>query len=372
MASTGARAAHALVLEAGRQLVPRAFDLPEIGPDDGILRVEACGLCGTDHEQYTGKLHLGVPFVPGHETVGVVEELGERAAAKWGVSVGDRVALDIFQSCRECDACLAGDSRHCVRNGMATTYGFQPTSRAPGLWGGYATHQYLACDSVLLPVPDGVDATVATLFNPMGAGIRWAVTLPGTKAGDGVAVLGPGIRGLSAACAAKEAGAEFVMVTGYGERDHPRLELARSFGADLVVDVAEEDPARAYRKASGTRGANVVVDVTANAPTALAQAVAIARPEGTVVLAGLRGEPSTPGFDADHVVLKELRLIGTLGVDTDSYRRALDLLASGRYPFAELPRTVADLHQAEDLLITMAGEAGPPPVHGVIAPGSAS
>ena len=360
------------MLDAPRQLVERAFELPEIGADDGLLRVEACGLCGTDHEQYSGQLHPGRPFIPGHETVGVIEEIGARAAERWQVAVGDRVAVEVFQSCRECRPCLAGDYRHCARNGMATMYGFQGTDVGPALWGGYATHQYLGPDAMLLPVPDGLDPVLATVFNPLGAGIRWGVTLPGTKADDVVAVLGPGIRGLAACCAAKDAGAAFVMVTGHGERDHPRLAEARRFGADLVVDVAELDPVAELRRATGTRGADVVVDVTAKAPAAFAQAVALARPEGTVVIAGTRGEASTPGFHPDHIVYKELRIIGALGVDVVAYRQALDLLASGRYPFADLPRSIVGLDGADALLQAMAGEAGPPPVHGVIRPTGAA
>lgn len=360
--------ARALVLEAPRRLVERTFDLPTVGPDDGLLRVEACGLCGTDHEQYTGQLHPGRPFIPGHETVGIIEEVGERAAARWGVSRGDRVAVEVFQSCRACAACRRHDHRHCERNGMATMYGFRGIDVAPGLWGGYATHQYLGPDSMLLPVADGIDAVLATVFNPLGAGIRWGVTLPGTKPGDVVAVLGPGIRGLATACAAKEAGAGFVMVTGCGERDHERLDEARRFGADLVVDVAEEDPVVALRRATDGPGADIVVDVTAKAAAAFAQAIALARTEGTVVVAGTRGEASTPGFDPDHVVYKELRIIGALGVDTDSYEQALALLATHRYPFAELARREVPLGEVEDLLLAMAGEGEAAPVHGVVRP----
>lgn len=342
--------------------------MPQVGDDDGVLRVEACGLCGTDHEQYTGQLHPGHAFVPGHETVGVIEAVGRRAAQRWSVSVGDRVAVEVFQSCRSCEACRRRDTRHCERHGLATMYGFRGVDVAPGLWGGYATHQYLGPDSMLLPVPAGLDPVLATVFNPLGAGIRWGVTVPGTASGDVVAILGPGIRGLSACCAAKEAGAGFVMVTGAGERDHPRLAQAARFGADLVVDVEEQDPVAALRGATGTSGADVVVDVTAKAPRAFAQAVALARSEGTVVVAGTRGEPSTPGFHPDHVVYKELRIIGALGVDTDSYTAALDLLARGAYPFADLSRSVVSLDGAEALLQTMAGEGDTPPVHGVVCP----
>src|SRR6201997_2470751 len=155
---------------------------------------------------------------------------------------------------------------------------------------------------MVLSVPDGLDSVVATLFNPLGAGIRWGVTVPGTKSGDIVAVLGPGIRGLCAAAAAKEAGAAFVIVTGLGPRDAERLSLASAFGADLAVDVALDDPVAALSKATGTM-ADVVVDVTARAPAAFAQAIALARPAGTVVVAGTCGFGSgAPGFSADLLV----------------------------------------------------------------------
>src|SRR5262249_51047183 len=155
--------------------------------------------------------------------------------------------------------------------------------------------------------PGALDSLTATLFNPLGAGIRWAVTLPGTRPGDAVAVLGPGVRGLCAAVAAKHAGAGFVMVTGLGERDASRLATVARFGADLVVDVEGTDPVAALREATGAL-ADVVVDVTARAPAALGQAVALARPGGTVVLAGTRGVDDTSGFHPDHIVYKELRL----------------------------------------------------------------
>jgi alcohol dehydrogenase len=359
----------ALVLEAPRTLHRRRLPLPAVGDDDGILAVEACGLCGTDHELYTGVLAPGFPFVPGHEAVGVVEAVAARAAERWGVSVGDRVAVEVFQACRTCEPCGRGDHRRCRRHGLADMYGMVSVDRQPGLWGGYATHQYLAPDSLLLPVPDSLPAEVAVAFNPVGAGVRWGVAVPGTRPGDVVAVLGCGIRGLSAAAAAKEAGAGFVMVTGAGERDHPRLAEAPRFGADLTVDVLAEDPVGRLRAEAGVPGADVVVDVTAKAPAAFAQGVALARAGGTMVVAGTRGGGGTPGFDPDLVVYKELRLVGALGVDTDDYRAALELLARGTYPFADLPRRTVGLDGVAELLETMAGERGVPPVHAVLVPG---
>jgi alcohol dehydrogenase len=358
----------ALVLEEPRRLRTHELPRPEIGDDAGLLRIEACGLCGTDHEQYSGVLSGGFAFVPGHEVVGRIEVVGPAAAERWGVAAGDRVAVEVFQSCGSCTPCVAGEYRHCRLHGIGDMYGFIPVEKPPGLWGGYAEYQYLAPDSRLLAVPAALEPVLATVFNPLGAGIRWGVTVPGTAAGDVVAVLGPGIRGLSAAAAAREAGAAFVLLTGYGPRDHERLALGSAFGADLTVDSAAEDPVSALKGATGGL-ADVVVDVTAKAPAALAQAVALARPGGTVVVGGTRGSAETPGFWPDLIVYKELRILGVLGVDTPAYRAALDLLATGRYPFAELPRRVASLGTVERLLQAMAGESDEPaPVHGVFLP----
>ena len=358
----------ALVLEAPRHLVARELTEPVIGADDALLRVEACGLCGTDHEQYTGHLPAGFAFVPGHETVGVVEAIGANAATRWGVRAGDRVAVEVFQSCRTCAECRAGRYRRCERHGLGDMFGFIDVEKTPGLWGGYATHHYLGPDAMLLPLPAGLDPTLATLFNPLGAGIRWTTTVGGAGEGDVVAVLGPGIRGLSACVAAKEAGAAFVAITGLGPRDRDRLAIAPRFGADLAIDVAVEHPVKALRAATGGRQADVVVDVTAKAPAALGQAVALARPGGTIVLAGTRGSDETPGFAPDHVVYKELTIVGALGVDVVAYRAAIDVLISGRWPFAELPRRRAGFGAVEGLLQAMAGEGEDPPVHAVFVP----
>lgn len=361
--------ASVLVLEAPRALVRRQLPLPEIGEDDALLRIEACGLCGTDHELFTGALTPGFPFVPGHEAVGVIESIGPSAAARWEVGPGDRVAVECFQSCRRCQACRADDYRHCEAHGLGDMYGMVSADRAPSLWGGFATHQYLAPDSMLLPVPRTLDPVLAVAFNPVGAGIRWAVTVPRTKPGDVVAILGCGIRGLAGAAAAREAGAGFVMVTGAGSRDRRRLELAHAFGADLAVDVLEEDPVQLLRRHAGVGGADVVVDVTAQAPNAFAQAVASAKPGARVIVAGTRGAGGgAPGFNPDDLVYKELEVRGALGVDAPAYRAAIELLERGTYPFAELPRAVVGFEGAAELLETMAGERAEPPVHAVLVP----
>ena len=361
--------ADALVLTGPRNLERRTLPVPRVDDESGLLRIEACGLCGTDHEQFSGHLPVGFPFIPGHEIVGILEEVGDAARARWGVSAGQRVAVEVFRSCRECHECLRGEYRRCSRNGLATMFGFVDVDIAPGLWGGYATHLHLPFDSMLLPVPDGLDPIVATLFNPLGAGIKWAAMVPETQPGDVVAILGPGIRGICAAIAAKEAGAAFVAMTGLGPRDLPRLAAARKFGVDLTIDVTQDDPVQALQRATG-RLADVVVDVTAKAPGAFADAIALAQPGGRVVVAGTRGGGGAPGFEPDLLVFKELRVFGSLGVDYPAYRSAIELLVSGRWPFSELSRDVTGFAGLPQLLDVLAGAESEriPALHSVFVP----
>jgi threonine dehydrogenase-like Zn-dependent dehydrogenase len=118
--------------------------------------------------------------------------------------------------------------------------------------GGYADHQYLAPDSAVLRVPAGPDPVVATLFNPLGAGIRWGATVPGTAAGDVVAVLGPGIRGLCAAAAAKEAGSGFVMATDAARRSRLPRSVLQSASATPPWATATSCPRSAGNPISTT------------------------------------------------------------------------------------------------------------------------
>jgi alcohol dehydrogenase len=206
------------------------------------------------------------------------------------------------------------------------------------------------------------------MFNPLGAGIRWTVDVPQTKPGAVVAILGPGVRGLCAAAAASDAGAAFVMITGRGPRDADRLGHATRFGADAAVDVTTDDPIRVLKAATGGL-ADVVVDVTAKSPAAFAQAIALARPGGTVVVAGTRGAVGALNFEPDHIVYKELRVLGALGVDVTAYRPAVDMLAGGSWPFADIPREVVGFDGLESLIQRMAGEGEvAPPIHAVFAP----
>jgi threonine dehydrogenase-like Zn-dependent dehydrogenase len=196
----------AMVQVGAAQLELQRFRRPSVGEDDGLLRVEACGICGTDSESFTGALPLQYPLIPGHEPVGIIEEAGATAALRWGVEPGDRVVMQSDFGCGRCGGCL--DQQPCLVS--PGVYGFVPTSTAPALWGGYAEMMYLAPGSVPHRISKDVPARIAALYNPLGAGFAWAVTAPGLRYGDTVAVMGPGQRGLACVIAAAAAGAERV------------------------------------------------------------------------------------------------------------------------------------------------------------------
>ena len=179
------------------------------------------------------------------------------------------------------------------------------------------------------------------------------------------------MRGLSACAAAKDAGAELVLVTGYGPRDAERLDVGSQLRrGHRRRRRGRQSGRRRCADATGGRLADVVVDVTAKAPAALGQAVALARPGGTVVLAGTRGSDETPGFAPDHIVYKELHLVGALGVDATAYAdsaRRCSPRGSGRS--SPCLASVSDLDSVEDLVRLMAGEVdATPPVHAVLIP----
>ena len=358
----------AVVQEGPRRLRSAEFPLPEIGAEDALLRVEACGICGSDYEQYAGALPAPFPVIPGHEPVGVIEEIGDVAAGRWGVKQGDRVAVEALLPCGYCRECVAGRYRLCRGRGFISGYGYISTSTPPSLWGGYAQYMYLDPHSLIHRISPDIPVELAVLFNPLGAGFRWAVEMAGTRVGDTVVILGPGQRGLASVIACREAGAGCVIVTGLAA-DERKLALARRFGAHHTIDVEAEDIRSRVREITDGRMADVVVDVTAYAVEAVTQAVDLARRGGTIVLAGTKGPKPVPDFLSDKVVAKELTLKGALGVDYPAYEAAVRLIESGRYPLAEMHTHTLPLEQAEYALRLLAREIeGEEAIHIALVP----
>src|SRR6476646_7737032 len=107
------RTTRAVVQTGARQLELRELPIPEADDDGAVLRVEACGICGSDAEQYAGVLPVRFPLIPGHEPLGVIARIGDRAAKRWRVDVGDRVAVEAPIPCGHCRSCRAGSYQLC-------------------------------------------------------------------------------------------------------------------------------------------------------------------------------------------------------------------------------------------------------------------
>ena len=362
----------AMVLTKPKTLEPRELPRPAIGADDGLLRLEACGICGSDYEQYEGAQpqhedYTPYPVIPGHEPLGIIEEIGANAKKRWGVREGDRVAMRSGYGCGRCKACARWEPRLCPKRGG--TYGYTDVNRPPQLWGGYAEHMYLSPYSVMKKVDPTLPAAVAVMFNPLAAGLSWAVSIPKTMPGERVVVLGAGQRGLCCAIAAKEAGARQVVITGL-KRDAEKLAMAKALGADVTVDVEARDVVEAVREATGG-GAEVVVDTTPYAPQSLNHAIAIALRKGRGVVAGLKGLKAAQNVPVDDIIYKELTVRGVLSMPVDETFRAVDIIESRRYPFERLHTMSLPLEQAEDAIHMLAGHvARVNPVHLAIEPGA--
>ena len=342
----------AIVQTEKRRLEPRDLPVPAIDADSALLRIEACGICGSDYEQYEGVLRAPMPVIPGHEPLGIIEEIGERAAKRWGVQPGDRVAVETMLSCRFCAQCLGGQYHLCRDRRI---YSYIPLDEPPGLWGAYAEYMYLHPNSIVHKISKALPPEIAVLFNPLGAGFRWAVELPETRPGDTVLILGPGQRGLASVLACREVGAGQIIVTGLAA-DARKLALATEFGAHATIDVEHEDTKRRVRELTDGRGADVVVDVSSYATQPVAESLDYVAPGGTIVLAGVKGWKPIPEFVSDKIVMKEIQVRGAIGVTSTGYESAIRLLEAGRYPVERMHTHDFALRDAELAIRTLARE----------------
>lgn len=355
----------AMVQTAPRTLEPRDLPIPEIDADSALLRIEACGICGSDYEQFEGVLRTPMPVIPGHEPLGIIERIGDAAAERWGVDVGDRVAVETMLSCRFCENCLRGRYHLCQKRRI---YSYIPLSDEPGLWGAYAQYMFLHGNSIVHKMDASLPPELAVLFNPLGAGFRWAVEMPRSGPGDTVVILGPGQRGLASVIACREAGVDRIIVTGLAA-DARKLEVARLFGADATIDVENEDPVQRVRELTDGVGAQVVVDVSSYATEPITQAIDLAAAGGRVILAGVKGFRAVPNFVSDKVVLKELSLQGAIGVTSSGYRSAIRLIEAGRHPLDAMHTHEFDLRDAELAIRTLAREVpGEESIHSCLIP----
>lgn len=322
-----AATARAIVLVEPRRFAELRYPIPEIGDDEFLLRVELVTICGGDPIEFEGrnrKAHY--PLILGHEVVGRIDRIGPAAAARHGVSVGQRVSVEPYISCDTCAYCVRGDYHFCSE-GMV--YGVTvPADRPPHLWGAYGEYLYGAPGAQLHPIDEAVPAAAACLTSVLGNAVRWVHTRGRGRAGEPVLVLGAGVQALASIIVAREAGLGPIVVTA--RASNPRkLELARAFGADAVVDVEGEAAVSQIRAALGDRPLELAIECT-GAQRMIDLAVETLDLGGRLVQAGTRGgEPAT--VDLDGLVFKEIDFRGGLGQAGDT-ERAAQIVNSQRYP----------------------------------------
>ncbi|HET6437117.1 MAG TPA: alcohol dehydrogenase catalytic domain-containing protein [Anaeromyxobacter sp.] len=295
-------------------------------PSGGLLvRVQACGLCGSDLRTLrSGHRRVTFPWTVGHEVAAEVECVGVGYRGPW--KPGDRLAVGPLAYCGACPNCLDG------------TYELCEAQRELGqAWpGGFA--EFLALPEAVVRLgnvqraPEAIDPALVTLAEPLSSCINGQEKAE-IGMGDAVAVLGAGPIGCMHAALARARGAFRVILE---DVDPKRLALAEPFGADARVDGSAEDPVAAIRHLTGGRGASVVIAATPS-PQAAVQAVEMARRGGRVVLfGGLPQSESRPGIDVNRIHYEGLHLIGVTTFAPRHNRKALELIASGRLPVEKL------------------------------------
>ncbi len=353
-----ARGVRASVLTAAQTLHVETFPRPELTEDDAIVRVEVCGLGGSDVTQYLGQLRPSTtvyPVILGHVFVGVIESIGERAARRWRVAPGDRVVVEAIVPCWACRHCATGNYSLCDGGENLLRYGLISAEREPYLWGGFAEHVYVPRGALLHKVSRDVPLDALALVNSIASGLRWGVDLPGFRPGEVGLVLGPGQRGLATALAMVRAGAAKVIMTGLGSDAH-KFEIAKQWGVDVVVNVDRQDVVDVVRHETGGDMADVVVDASAVATRPVTDAIKAVRKGGRIVLIGLkRGQP-IPDLVADEIVYKAITMIGAMAADYPNFERACRLLERNGRLIARANTHVFGLEQVETAIHTLAGE----------------
>ncbi|HVR78389.1 MAG TPA: alcohol dehydrogenase catalytic domain-containing protein [Acidimicrobiia bacterium] len=349
----------------------REFPLPEVDEDAALLRMEVAGICGTDVKMYRAP-RITDPVIMGHENIGVIARAGRKFVERKGVEEGDRVFVEHYIGCFNCEWCHLGEYRHCWAtdwryNPDALRYGYTSAERPPYLWGGFAQYMYLPWNSVIHKVPDSIPAELAGIATPLSNGIEWALFDCRVGYNSSVLIQGPGQQGLSQVVACKQAGASLIIVTGTS-RDHARMEVAKELGADHVIDVQREDPLERIREITGGEGVDVVLDCTSRAGTApiLLGVDALKRKGGTLLI---QGEPDAfPDFPIKQITEKAITIKSARGHSFKACELAIEQLASRRFPLELLTTHRYGLAEVDHAISAIAGEGPEGVIHVSLLP----
>lgn len=282
---------------------------PVPGRGEVKLRIAAVGVCGTDIHIINGHWACNPPVVLGHEWCGTVIETGPEVTH---LRPGDRVvSSNPARTCGYCYHCLGGNDFMC------------PERVSAGYMIDGAFADYLCIDEKRChKLPDHVTFRQAAIGEPLSVAIHAVIERTAVHSGDLVLVSGPGCIGLLTMQVAKLEGAR-VIIAGLA-KDKTRLECARRLGADVIVNVEEQNVVELVRDLSGGRGADLVYECSGSAGS-LANCLDAVRKEGTIGQMGVYPGPVTAEFS--KVMMKELRVIGSYGYVWSSWQRTVRLLA---------------------------------------------
>lgn len=293
--------------------------VPRLSPGDALVRVEACGLCGSDASRWY--VETKVPTVLGHEPAGVVLETG----AGCRVEPGQRVFFHHHVHCGECHACRRGAETNCAlfKRSRLDPGGFAELVRVPA--------ENVERDTLLLP--DDVSFEAATFIEPLACCVRAVDKLP-IRPGESVLVIGLGAMGLVNGCLARLAGAGRVLASDLSQARRERS-LAAPWRFDAALDPREPDYAARLRELTEGRGPDHVV-VGPSTGVALAQALSLVAPGGTVVLFSPFSPAQKVELDLHRLYFGELALTASYSCGAKETRRALALIRERKVPVDSL------------------------------------
>jgi alcohol dehydrogenase len=345
----------AAVLTGPMAIELRTFPRPSVTDDSALLQVEANGICGTDVHWRADP--TDIPRVLGHEVVGRVVEIGDRAAQSWRVAPGDRVAVEAGIACGSCPDCLAGHAQVCR---ASRSYGSNiPTDVPPALWGGMAELMYLAPGTTVTRLADDVPADVAAgWFSPLANAVDWTGPLGAdVQPADTVVVLGPGPQGLAGCLVAKARGAGRVVLVGL-RRDAARLRAAEGLGADHVVVADGDEPVlAAVERLTDGALAHRVLDVSGS-PESARLAPLLLRQRGVLAAASPINAARDVELSLATMIWRQIRWQGVLSNRPAAAEPAAQLLATTAARLAPLITHRFGLRDAAAAIDTVSGRGG--------------
>jgi L-iditol 2-dehydrogenase len=335
----------ALVLAAYNRLEIQELPIPEIGPDDVLVRVAACGICGSDVHGMDGSTgRRQPPIIMGHEAAGVVAKVGANVD-DW--AEGQRVTFHSTIHCRRCWFCRHGQMNLCDHRQILGVSCDE--CRRDGAFAEYV----VVPQHILYRLPDGLSFRQAAMVEPVAVAVH-AIGLTRICLGDTAVVVGAGVIGLCLVQALRAAGCGRVIAV---DLDQKKLDMARKLGADEGLRPDQMDVAAEVMRQTGGRGADVAMEAVGVAAT-VQTAAACLRKGGQLTLVGLLA--AKVELPTQEIVTRELTINGSY-ISCDEYPACLDLIARGTIdvnplmsaaaPLAEGPAWFQRLHNGNEGLI---------------------